>query len=279
MGEGSRDQVVARLEGRRFTLGEVQDRLDSLPVFARMRHETPERKQEFLEACVLLRILALVGQAEGYRSDPVFIGAIRNDLAEQYLSERVAARMADVVVPEARIREYYDAHPEIYRRPAQTRVAQVLVADRETAVRVRFKADNLTRKPDADPVAVFGDLVKRFSIDASTRGHAGDLGLFPRVLPDPRAVFPQVEAAALGLDAKYQVSEVIEAPDGFHVLFATDRLAAKDLAFEEARPEIGALLRDQAREETRRSLVDEQVALADIRLHEDVIRVLMKKEP
>jgi len=67
----------------------------------------------------------------------------------------------------------------------------------------------LARAPDAD----FGSLARRFSDDAETSASGGDMGVV-----SPWALHPDIAAAAQPL-ALGQVSEPVETPEGFSILF------------------------------------------------------------
>ena len=88
----------------------------------------------------------------------------------------------------------------------------------------------------------FSALVAEFSEDDATKKRGGDLGYFAlseRMLP---AVFDAAQKLHRG-----ETSAPIRSRLGFHIIQLTERRPARALTFEEARPEIEALLANQKR--------------------------------
>lgn len=269
---GSRDVVVARIGERTITYGEIEDRLAALPVFVRMRYQSPERKVEFLEAYVQFQVLALAADAEGIGAEGAVRDALKTEIVDRYLRDHVDAKVLTTDIPEERIVEYYRTHLFEFRRPEQSQVLHIRVADRALAEKVAFRARRGTAAAGADGRDHFASLVVKYSDDESTRSSGGDIGLFPRLSSDPRKVPAAVAEVASRMTEVGEVRGPVEAEDGFHILYLAARTPAVDLTLDQARPQIVAKLMDELRERTRREVVQGLLASARVEVDEAVFR-------
>jgi peptidyl-prolyl cis-trans isomerase C len=91
------------------------------------------------------------------------------------------------------------------------------------------------------PGEPFAALVAEFSEDEATKKRCGDLGYFAetRMLPE---VFATVRSLRPG-----ETTAPVRSRLGFHIIRLTERLPARQLTFEEARPEIAALIANEER--------------------------------
>jgi peptidyl-prolyl cis-trans isomerase C len=147
---------------------------------------------------------------------PPVTGATPAEKRRAYLSRRAGLEALD----EAELRAEYAAHPDRYRRPALVRVSQLLLPTREAADAA------LRRLRDGAPWIE----VSRGASSAPNAASGGALGLLGR------ADLPQeFEKAIWGLPAG-GTTGALQAPHGFHVFRVEERLDARDISFEEARP-------------------------------------------
>ena len=68
--EAQKGQIVARIGDRLITLQEFEKRLNQQSSFARARHNSPSRKQEFLDSMVRFELLAIEAKRKGYDQRP-----------------------------------------------------------------------------------------------------------------------------------------------------------------------------------------------------------------
>ena len=269
----ARDVVIARIGPREITYGDLEDRLSALPVYVRVRYQAPERKLELLDSWLQEEVLALAAQRGGYGSDPAVVDALKNDLVERFVRDRVDPRVRTTDIPAEKVEAYYREHADDFHRPEQAEVLQLVVHDAALADRLAFRARRLIEGDDADGIAKFRELVQRFSEDATSKAAGGLLGRFPRLASDPRRAPAAVEGAAATMYALKQVSDPIAGAEGaFHVLFLATRHPAVDQPLEQARPRIVATLMENERERLRRELIDATVQAADVRVDESVMR-------
>lgn len=264
--ESTRDTVVARIADREITLGELDDRLNSLPVFVRMRYQGADRRREFLDAYVEYVVLGLAAEEAGYGKDPVVTEALKADMAERFLRDRVDLRLKTTDIPEDRVRAWYDAHVHEFRRPEQIRVSHLRVPDRATAEKLAFRARKRIEKTGGDPREVFAEVIK-------AAGAGGELGWFPRNdSSDGPEVVPEIAAAARELKDPFDVGAPVLASGGFHVLFLAERRPASDLSFDQAKARVVTTLMEAEREARRAALVAELRGRAAVTIDEEAVR-------
>ncbi|HTS01254.1 MAG TPA: peptidylprolyl isomerase [Thermoanaerobaculia bacterium] len=169
---------------------------------------------------------------------PAVAGATPAERRRAYLARRAGLE----TLSDADLRKEYDAHPERYRRPALVRVAQLLFPAREAA-------DAALRKLREGTPWIE---VSRASSAAPNAASGGELGLLAQT-DLPR----EFEKAIWALPAG-GTSGVLAAPHGFHVFRVEERLDARDIPFEEARPG----LRISLAEERSAKAVEDTIAEA-----------------
>lgn len=270
------ETVVARIGERTITFGELEERLEALPVHSRMRYRSTERKLEFLESYLQFQVLALVAESQGYARHPDVLDALKNDMVERYLRTEVDLKVKTTDVPESDIVAYYESRTWEFVRPAQGRFQHLRVQDEALAKKLAFRIRHILESTNRDPVEEFAEFVSVHSDDESTRESGGDIGLLPRVGPDSPAVPEAVERAAVGMNTPLTISPVVQADDGFHVLFLTEMRPAIDLSLDQARPRIVAHLMDEIRMQRRRELAGRLRDEADVRVDKAALDDLLE---
>jgi peptidyl-prolyl cis-trans isomerase D len=209
----------------------------------------------------LLRDSASVSDAElrdalRYQLEEVKIAAVKFDgrtLPEGLEVPEQAGRALLEKDPE-RVRTSYEARRSEFDRPEQAHTRHILV---------RFQPDDAASKQDArkridalrERIAAgadFADVAVEASEDDVTKAKGGELGWIVRggvVKPLEDAAFSQAPGA---------LGEVIETPQGFHLVRVEERQPARVVSFEEAQAQVA---QDLAR-------VDASVAAARVRAEE-----------
>jgi peptidyl-prolyl cis-trans isomerase D len=209
----------------------------------------------------LLRDSATVSDAElrdalRYQLEEVKIAAVKFDgrtLTEGLEVPEEAGRALLEKDPE-RVRTSYEARRSEFDRPEQAHARHLLV---------RFQPDDDASKQDArkridalrERIAAgadFADVATEASEDDATREKGGELGWIVRggvVKPLEDAAFSQAPGA---------LGEVIETPQGYHLVRVEERQPARVVSFEEAQAQVA---QDLAR-------VDAAVAAARVRAEE-----------
>ena len=139
------------------------------------------------------------------------------------------------------VRDYYDSHKDLFRRPAQIRASHILIKlgpnptkeEKEKALK-KIKEIQQKVKKGGD----FAELAKKYSEGPSAK-RGGDLGYFSR----GQMVKP-FEDAAFSLD-KGQVSDVVQTVFGYHLIKVTDKRPETTLPFEKIKDRLKQYLVEQ----------------------------------
>jgi peptidyl-prolyl cis-trans isomerase D len=140
-----------------------------------------------------------------------------------------------------RVRRRYEARRSDFDQPEQARVRHILArfeagdAAAEQAARVRIDAARKRLEGGED----FAAVAKQVSEDPATREKGGDLGFLSRaavVKPLEQAIFSQAPGA---------VGDVVQTPQGFHLVLVEERRAARVVPFEEAQLQVASELAQQ----------------------------------
>jgi peptidyl-prolyl cis-trans isomerase C len=181
-------------------------------------------------------------------------------MVDRFLEQRVLGDLA--ITPQAEQR-FYDQHREAFQHGDQVHLRELVVRVRAAAPaaergKARQLADELHGQLHGG--AAFAQFAKTYATDPDAAAHGGDRGFVDRdALPAALA------AAAFALPVG-QLSEVIEAPDGYHLIIVVERRPAGVIPFEEARPAVEQALRESDRRRRQQDYV------AELRKHATIAR-------
>jgi len=221
---------------------------DSITTYAEREFGSVRRFQERLRGDLLaektsrlIRDGAAISDAEArdalrYQLEEVKIAAVKLDgksLPEDLEVPEEAAKALLAKDPE-RVRKSYEARKSQFDRPEQARVRHILArvepGDEASKQAARERIDALREKLTAG--ADFAAVASESSEDPATQPQGGDLGWITRggvVEPLANAAFSQAPGA---------LGEVIETPQGFHLVRVEERQPARVVPFEEAQQQV-----------------------------------------
>lgn len=169
-------------------------------------------------------------------------GEVTSNLrARAWIEERIAGQLAP---NDEECRRYFETHREAFQEPLRFRASHLFLAapddyPEEVIATKRALINELaTRLQHAES---FTALVAEFSEDERTKGRGGDLNYFcaQRMLP--------AVTAAVQLLREGETSAPIRSRLGFHLVRLDEKLLPRQLTFEEALPEISAILENEKR--------------------------------
>jgi len=132
-----------------------------------------------------------------------------------------------IKVSEMEIRSYYNKHIEEFRKKPEVLLYQILLKDKEIALRVRGILDNNPRR--------FEELAKKESISMEAQ-QGGRMGYFEEgTLPK------DMEQVVFSL-SPHTISPVVESAYGFHIFKITEKKRERLLYLEKVKPEIKQIL-------------------------------------
>jgi parvulin-like peptidyl-prolyl isomerase len=174
---------------------------------------------------------------------------LRNLRARSWLEGKL---VADVSPEECRA--YYQKHPGDYVLPPRFRARHIFLAAPPDTPEEIVEGKKAAIQVIAERLAGgerFDDLAAECSEDEATKKRGGDLNFFSefRMPADFMAAIAQMRVG--------QISGIVRTRLGFHVIELEELKPARQMTFDEARPEISLLLANQKRFVTLEGLRDE----------------------
>ena len=141
------------------------------------------------------------------------------------------------------LKAFYDSNKAQFTDPEQRRASHILIAvpadaDQGAKTKAREKAEGVLAQVKAAPEK-FEELAKTNSEDTGSAEQGGDLGFFARdmmVKPFSDAAFGMKEG---------EVSGLVQSEYGFHIIKVTGVKGSGEKPFEEVRPELESMVRQQ----------------------------------
>lgn len=221
--------------------------------------------------------LAQEGREAGVHADPQVryeMAAVgRQKLASAYLDRQVEKRLPGEAQLEKLAREYYNAHPEEFARPAEVHAAHILIGtDDRSEEEARAKAEALREKAEGLDAEGFAELAREHSDDRSAAKNGGDLGWFAR----EQMVKPFSEAA-FALTDPGEISDVVKTRYGYHVIRFMGRKEPGTRPFEAVKRGIVEQLLGRERSKARQKELARINTLEDIEVDQEAIAELVKR--
>lgn len=210
----AKDAVLLEGDGIRITYGEVLAGKEDLP-----EKPNPEWIKDQLYKRAEFLLIARAAEAEGVDV---------SDRVESYRDERLPALLlqqkeAEWIPKEEDLRDYFAAHPELGRVLERRHIGQLVTANREEAQALR------ERILAGESLFV---LAGEYSIDPYGRGKNGDMGWVRE-----GSGMPELERAIAHLQDD-EISEVVETPQGFHLVTILERSPGEQRPYESVRDRV-----------------------------------------
>ncbi|MCF8113157.1 MAG: SurA N-terminal domain-containing protein [Desulfotignum sp.] len=179
------------------------------------------------------------GLEKGLEAEGITMEEYRERIKEDILQSMLINRAvrSKVIVSQADIKAYYDAHPEKFKGEKKYHLRNILLKAEEDSQKVLARLDRGLS---------FQEAARQFSV-ASNAKEGGDLGVF-----DIDNFSDAIKDAVLPLK-KGEYSRVIPTGQGYQILYVEDILIAGEKSFDEAKEEIVDILyREQAEQKFSR---------------------------
>lgn len=265
-------QVVARVNGDAVTAAELDRLLSKGPADHAIRQAALQKlidrrlllqeakrrelsvsEQEFDRAFISLRnhFEDLNAFGSWMHQQGLDEHSLFDHLRDNLLAARAsAAIVADVQVPEAAIRDYYQAHARELRTD-DVWIQMIVVGDRQTAEKVQRELDRGTD---------FGLLAQRVSLGRRAP-QRGDLGWV-----NSEALWPPLRKAVQALKPGEAIGPLERGDNEFLIVRLEDRRPGREKSFTEARDEIASRLLATEQQAVMRAWLAEQKDTARIEL-------------
>ena len=220
-------------------------------------YSKPEKKKEVLNGLIQAEALYQEARRLGYDRDP----AVKRDVVNRMLMKEVDSRVNTQDISDTDVEQYYLAHPKEFSRLEQVRFTQIVVKDRNKAVKVAAEAKALPK----GNMSALRALVAKDSEDEAARARGGDSGLIERNASSlPKAV----EDAAFALAQVNDVSDPIQTESGYTIIVLNQKQAAFSRSLAEAKSDIQSRLTYDGRQQKRNALIADVRNRAKIQIDE-----------
>lgn len=231
--------ILARVDGTAITTADLERAILNTPRPEQFEYINPPQRQELLETLIDRKLLAQQARRDGLDREPAIAERLADadDFdAEQLLAQALLDRRLDTgrVTAEAVAADYQNRAAE-FMESERVLVTRVVTADEQSAARARQRL-----LEGADEAA----LEQRMA----GHGRVSSLWIHRRAQPGP------MESAAFALEPG-QVSEPFPAGDGWAVLRADERRAARQRPLAEVSAGIEARLEQQRRARVQDELI------------------------
>ncbi len=237
------EQLIYR-ESQKLTIDNVDQRVGQELKALQMKYGVGERFEKYLTS----KKLAMKDLEETLR-------------AKVYVAEYLKRQgVLEPAIPESRIRETYENHPENYVKTERVKVSHILIAVNghagpEEKQQARQKAESIRQEILAGKD--FAELAKKYS-ECNTASGGGSLGYIKKnYMPT------EFDQAAFAME-KNAVSEVVETVFGFHIIKVFDKKSAGVASYEEVREFVKKFLQQKESEKKLAALIAELKGKAKI---------------
>jgi parvulin-like peptidyl-prolyl isomerase len=253
---------VARFDGQQITADELAARLARLPPRERARLST-ETRRAALDRIVRFELLSQEAVREGLASDPEVVTA-----AKRVMVQKLLARITPPAPTEAEIADYFQEHASLFSRPAQVRLAQLVVKGKDAAPRAEKLRAEAARLAPSDTAGFLA-----LSARAGTPQPERELRYSTQEALAAR-FGPAAAQAAFSLEGEGALSPPIEGTDGVHVFRLLGKTRALSLTLEQVRPRIVAVLSAQKRQQATDAKVAELSRKAGLTVDEKALEAV-----
>jgi len=274
-GRPSGGAVVARFDGEKVTVGELEALAGPKDGPLRARLADPAERKEFVEGWTRTLLLARRAEAAGFHRSQAFAQRYAQELSTSFVEKELLESPAGKIPADDELRGWFAEHEKELQRPERVRLAVISFDAPDEAARTKKRAAaqgalGAARERPMDPYA-FGNLARLRSEDPRTRALNGELP--PMSREELTSAFgPELAAAAFELtEAGAVLPRVVEAPRALHVVKLIARERAEHAAFDEVKELLRQRLTSERRSKGRRDFVDGAVRDAGMSIDEKVV--------
>ncbi len=271
------DEVLVTGASIRITRGQLDDQFQRMLLVATASQQViPEKNRDSIKALILERLIftalttnrakpaeIVIAKAEsanfvkgekqkygdGFEKHLKDTGATEDGLAQQNFAE-VLSRMvverevkAQVKIPTADLKSYYEEDMKRWDKPEIIRVAHILLSTQDSQTGQKLPDDKIASQKRKAEEALdraqkgddFGGLVQEYSDDAPSKARGGEYTIQRGQMPK------EFEDASFALKPG-ELSGVVKTEYGFHIIKALGRIPGKTFTFEEVESQVRELM-------------------------------------
>ena len=209
------------------------------------------KKNQLLNQLVIEELLYRKALEDKLQDDP-FTRDLLQDAKRKILAQRLLHNLLTekIHITPTDVETYYKANKGRYMAPERAKISHILVSNKGTA-EVVLK--------DLQAGADFSELVRKYSLDESTRNNDGKVsGWIEKGAPVPEIDVPPEEIEAVfRTEPGNFLPELVESDRGFHIIRVDEREPETQLSFDEVKRDVYRDLLAAKEKEVTDELLDE----------------------
>jgi peptidyl-prolyl cis-trans isomerase C len=262
--EGGKD-FLAKVNSKTITKEDFNNKLNTLPEWARGRFKSVEGQKEFLDEIIKEELLYQEAINRNVDKEVEIMEKIeefkRMTMISTLLKREIEAKTS---LKENEAKEFYEKHKDNFMTGLEVKAQHILVDTKE-------EADDLLKKIMKNES--FSELAKNFSKDKGTAMKGGDLGYF-----STGRMVPEFEKTAFSLKVG-EISEPVKSQFGYHIIKVNDKKEGKLREFEEVKATIEKRLSMDKQKTIFETYVNNlKEKAANIDINEEVLGEMAKEQ-
>lgn len=256
--------VLAKINNKVITMDEFKKEQDKLPPYVMASLQDMEGKKKFLDNLVTRELILQKAEKAGLDKDEAVVSKleeIRHTLIIEALLKKEIEGKAAFTEKEAE--EYYNSHKDEFKEGEKVKISHIMLKTEKEA------ADILSRLEKKEN---FEGLAKKYS-SGPTASKGGDLGYLER-----GTVVPEFEDAAFKLKKTGDISPVVSAGSGFHILKLLDKKEGVMQPFDKVKEKIVGMHKKKKQKEQFDAFVASLKKEAKIEVNDSLFKDEGKKE-
>lgn len=251
---GDENKVIASVGKNNLTIKDLDMQIQGMPPQLQMAlARNPALKERLLERWVQMTLMSLEAEKEGLDKKTDVQKRIKDMknalLAQEYMNIHVKN---NTEVTDEDLKKYYNENKDKFKNPESVKARHILVkvaagAD-DAAWKAALKKINDVKKK-LKKGEDFAKLAKEYSDDPGSKQKGGDLGYFTK-----GRMVPEFEKAAFSMK-KGEISDPVKTNFGYHLIEVTDKKAASQKPFEEAKSGIKRTLTQEKQQKVMDDLM------------------------
>ncbi|MBN2373704.1 peptidyl-prolyl cis-trans isomerase [bacterium] len=250
------DPVLAEGKGFKISWGDLKTLLPKPGQGEKAIWEDPNLLSSIVESRIRQRLIVLEAQKKGFDKDPDLNRELTR-FKQDFLSRQLIVNDVEskIVVTEDECQKYYQENPGLFFEPEMAKISHILIKDKQKAQEI------LSRLKIGED---FAKLAKEHSEYKATSIRYGDMGF---IRQGQSGMGQEFDQKAFSLQ-KGEISDLVETPFGYQIIYVTERTPAGVIPFEKAKDKIRQELINQKRQGHFRSYLNVLRSKANIIIDE-----------
>ncbi len=254
--------IVAAYGDEYITMRDLDEQLEKLGEDQRKQFRDPQKKFQFLQQYLSMKLLARKAKKMGYDKDADILAKLDEIKSQLMVEKMVQAELKkNVSVDPEDIKLYYEAHKADYSEPESVEIAHILVDSFDKAEQIRQQLDD---------GAVFSKLAETESQDNATKTKGGVItGWLSLRSPLANGIDrSQLVKAALEADTG-TITPVVQDEQGFHVVKVLEKRPAQQRPFEEVAQKVAQDYQVFKAEKIYRSMMENILKVEGVTINQE----------